>query len=288
MRVKKLINAIMFTMLLPLGGIVFAQPLIQKEYQVKGDIVVKSAGNIVFAACVYGQQLVNSTCKGVSEKFTQKEIFNAIKSDSLKPWRIPTQEELAPLLQYYANDVLYSKSESYWTSTKLSDGSLRVLSFFKPTFENQTTQDNFSILNGSGSRVQSAQLILVKDIKANETQNYERGRVVGAYIGAADLQTRLASGKCGYVSKKKLQTVDERVRDVKKSATSEVANEIDVFVNSQEFKKKQLENQQMIDGALSRFKADGMDEKTACGALWGSLGLAIHSAEQEWLRSIKK
>lgn len=273
-----------------LGSLAIAQPQIQREYQVKGDTVVKNKGNIVFGACVYGQQTVKNICQGVPEKFTQKEILDTIKNGSLQPWRVPTEEELTSLLKYYANGKadLYSKSEAYWTSTKTSDGSLRVLSYFKPTLTNQSAEESFHIMNSSGSRVMVAQLILVKDVKANDLQMYERGRVIGAYIGAADLQTRLSAGKCGYVSKKKIQTVDERISEIKKGMTSEDAKELDTFVASQEFKKKQAETQLTIDGTLSRFKADGMDEKTACGALWGSLGLTIQSAEQEWQRSIKK
>lgn len=112
----------------------------------------------------------------------------------------------------------------------------------------------------------------------------------GPYLISADLNVKLLSSKCGYVSTRKAPSAEVRFNEIKSILNPSDRKEVEDFYRSSEFRIRTERNQQILDDLYTKF-SNGTDQKTACGMLWGVLAPSFTKAEDDWKRaknSIKK
>ena len=111
---------------------------------------------------------------------------------------------------------------------------------------------------------------------------YEISHAAGMYLTATDLHLRLSNSQCGYLMKKSAPNFEVRLQEVLSYLTPSDKIEFEAMVRSTEFKNKLEKNKYLINGSYDAFLKEGVDSKTACGLVWGSLSQAISKGETTW------
>lgn len=144
-------------------GKVSAQPApgtIPKEYVITPQGIESTNTRLIFARCLYGQVFQSNACVGEAQLVTAAEAVDKKSEQALKPWRLPTSEELNPLLKYYIGrtDSPVPRTNLLTSSVNV-DGSLSVIRF--DSFIADSGQ-RFS-MQSSAKKVQQTYLLLVRE-----------------------------------------------------------------------------------------------------------------------------
>ena len=110
----------------------------------------------------------------------------------------------------------------------------------------------------------------------------EVSNAIGMYLGAADLQQKLSNSQCSYVSKKTPPRLEDRLREVLSYLTPSDKAELENYVRSADFKNKMAKHKIIINDMYDAYLKEGIDKRTACGLLWGSLSQMISKGELAW------
>lgn len=114
---------------------------------------------------------------------------------------------------------------------------------------------------------------------------YDQSEISNAaamYLASTDLQQKLSTSQCAYAIKKSPPNLEPRLQEVLSYLTPRDKVELEIFVRSNDFKKKMDKNQVIINDIFNAFINEGYDNKTACGLLIGSLTQAISNGELTW------
>jgi hypothetical protein len=122
-----------------------------------------------------------------------------------------------------------------------------------------------------------------------DAQLFLKAKAAGGYIAAADLMVRIKGSPCGYIVKKPPPSPGDRAREVEAAFAPGEARELRTFLSSSEYQRKLKRNQDLIDGMLHQsINVEGLDTRTACGMLVGTLAPLIGDAEVQWKRAAGK
>ena len=91
----------------------------------------------------------------------------------------------------------------------------------------------------------------------------EKAVAVGMYLGAVDLFEKAKASECGYLFRDDDISLTAAVEEIKQSLSIDLQNELDMFLKSDKFRKKQEETSEMLATAI-KVARNQTDKDTAC------------------------
>jgi len=120
-----------------------------------------------------------------------------------------------------------------------------------------------------------------------ESSKYELGSLMAQYIESQDLIFQLRSTKCGYLIKIKIKNYDELKSEIYASIYPKLNDKERIELSNiydAQFQRLHQANKITLEKNLKLYSDNGIDDKSACGLLVGSVSPQFQKALNNWER----
>lgn len=125
-------------------------------------------------------------------------------------------------------------------------------------------------------------VILISSSTAFAEYNSEKlGQAIGSYITATDMFEKFTKSECGYAVKRSYSFASS-LNETMPYLNNQDREEIKNFIQTNEFKKKLIENNEYINGFMHAGMKDGLDKKTLCGMLLSNTASLYQYSLTQW------
>lgn len=138
--------------------------LIEPDFLIRADGILDTRNNLLFSKCPYGMISSATGCSGEAILVTVAEAFNERTTIKLKPWRVPTGEELNSLFKYFLpkSNSPFPKGAKFLTASAAKGSAYLVIHYgsFTAIQSGRSSSDQTD-----SNSVPQSQLLLVRAAK---------------------------------------------------------------------------------------------------------------------------
>ena len=127
-------------------------------------------------------------------------------------------------------------------------------------------------------------VLFIPTLTSAEYNSTKLAVAVGKYLGAVSLFEYLQSSQCGYLIGTNF-SLDQASRDALLNFRIKDREEMETALK-QHKPEMIYESKEMVDGALKAARKDGLDLKSACGMLVGTLSSTFSTIRSDYKKAI--